>query len=150
MEFYGRAANALDENKIAMAKEQIELALADFQTEFFEEKYVNRTNDGTKKEYVSEKLEQGVVTTNFYVQALTDGNVVVYEGKDKSGVQVLKGVMQEDASIKWDEDVKIGDSEESEGTTEGGNDSSEAGGNINSEELATLKATVNRASRRSK
>ena len=98
----GRASHALDENKIAMAKEQVELALSDFQTEFFEGKYVVRTNNGTKKEYISEKLQAGLETTNFYAKASVEGNVVVYEGKDSSGTEVVKGAIQEDASIQWD------------------------------------------------
>ena len=99
----GRATNALDENKIAMAKEQVELALSDFQAEFFDEKYVERTNNGTKKEYISEKLQAGVETTNFYAKASAEGNVTVYEGHDNSGTEVVKGAIQDDASIKWDD-----------------------------------------------
>lgn len=122
-----RASHALDENKIAMAKEQVELALSDFQTEFFEEKYVERTNNGNKKEYISEKLQAGVETTNFYAKASVEGNVIVYEGKNNSGAQVVKGTIQEDASIQWDNTTngssgsnhpgEIGDS------SEGGTDS---------------------------
>lgn len=114
----GRATHALDENKIAMAKEQVELALSDFQTEFYEGKYVERTEDGTKKEYISEKLQAGVETTNFYAQASAEGNVVVYEGKDNFGTEVVKGAIQTDASIKWD-DVASGNSGENGGSSEG-------------------------------
>lgn len=142
----GRASHALDENKIAMAKEQVELALSDFQAEFFDEKYVERTNNGTKKDYISEKLQAGVETTNFYVKASSEGNVVVYEGKDSSGTEVIKGSIEEDASIKWDSDGSIGssggndNSEGNDGSTEGGNNSS--GGNVNSEEIAKMKDAI--------
>ncbi len=140
----GRASHALDENKIAMAKEQVELALSDFQTEFFEGKYVERTNDGTKKEYISEKLQAGVKTTNFYAQAFTDEKVAVYEGEDTSGTEVVKGTIQEDASIQWDittEGSSGGDNSGGNGDlTEEGNNSS--GGNVNSEEITQLKATI--------
>lgn len=135
----GRASHALDENKIAMAKEQVELALSDVQTEFFEGKYVERTNDGTKKEYISEKLQTGVETTNFYAKASVEGNVTVYEGKDTSGTELVKGAIQEDASIKWD-DAKLGDSGENGGSSEGGNGAGNTGGTISSEELANINA----------
>ena len=139
----GRASHALDENKIAMAKEQVELALSDFQTEFYEGKYVERTNNGTKKDYISEKLQEGVETTNFYAQASAEGNVTVYEGKDTFGTEVVKGAIQDDASIKWD-DVKLGDSGENGGSSEGGNGAGgeEENGNISSGELEALKAGV--------
>ena len=124
-----------------MAKEQVELALSDFQTEFFDEKYVERTNNGTKKEYISEKLQAGVETTNFYAQASAEGNVTVYEGKDSSGTEVVKGAIQEDASIKWD-DVASGSLGGNGNSSEGGNGSGGEGG-MNSEELASLKEKIN-------
>ncbi len=46
--------------------------------------------------------------------------VTVYEGKETSRMQVVKGTIQEDASIKW-EDVKVGNSGENGGSSEGGN-----------------------------
>ncbi len=137
----GRASHALDENKIAMAKEQVELALSDFQTEFFEGKYVERTNDGTKKEYISEKLQTGVETTNFYAKASVEGNVIVYEGKDTSGTEVVKGSIQNDASIKWD-DITGGSVGKDEETNKGEDTSNGTGGNVNSEDLTELRATI--------
>lgn len=132
----GRATHAVDENKKAMAKEQVELALSDFQTEFFDGKYVERTNDGTKKEYISEKLQAGVETTNFFAQASAEGKVNVFEGKDSFGTEVVKGAIQEDASIKWD-DVASGNLEEN-----GGSDGTEGNGNL--AEVAELKNALAR------
>lgn len=98
----GRATSAVDENKRAMAKEQVELAIGDFQTEFFDEKYVERTNDGEKKEYISEKLMQGVETTDFYAKATEDGMVNVYDlGKVQDGKEVVIGAIENDGSINW-------------------------------------------------
>ena len=97
----GKAADAVDKNKVATAKEQVELKLAEFQEDFFEEKYVTRTTDGEKKEYLSEKLEQGVVTTNYYAKASEDGKVKVYEGKDATGSEIVEGSIQNDGSIQW-------------------------------------------------
>ena len=99
----GRATHAVDENKKAMAKEQVELAVGDFQTEFFDAKYVERTNDGEKKEYISDKLMAGVETTDFYAVASEDGTVNVYDlGKVESGKEVVIGDIENDGSINWD------------------------------------------------
>lgn len=99
----GRATSAVDENKKAMAKEQVELAIGDFQAEFFDEKYVERTSDGEKKEYISEKLMAGVETTDFYAKATADGTVNVYDlEKVESGKEVVIGAIEKDGSINWD------------------------------------------------
>ena len=99
----GRASHAVDENKKAMAKEQVELAIGDFQAAFFDEKYVERTSDGEKKEYISEKLMAGVETTDFYAKATADGTVNVYDlGKVESGKEVVIGAIEKDGSINWD------------------------------------------------
>lgn len=99
----GRATSAVDENKRAMAKEQVELAIGDFQATFFDEKYVERTSDGEKKEYISEKLMAGVETTDFYTKATADGTVKVYDlGKVENGKEVVIGAIEKDGSINWD------------------------------------------------
>lgn len=99
----GRATHAVDENKKAMAKEQVELAVGDFQTEFFDVKYVERTNNGGKKEYISDKLMAGVETADFFAVATEDGMVNVYDiGKVQSGKEVVVGVLENDGSINWD------------------------------------------------
>lgn len=99
----GRATHAVDENKKAMAKEQVELAVGDFQTEFFDAKYVERTNDGEKKEYISDKLMAGVETTDFYAVATEDGIVNVYDlGKIEKGKEVVIGAIEKEGAINWD------------------------------------------------
>lgn len=99
----GRATSAVDENKKAMAKEQVELAVGDFQTEFFDAKYVERTNDGEKKEYISEKLIAGVETTDFFAKATVDGTVNVYDlGKVESGKEIVIGAIEQDGAINWE------------------------------------------------
>lgn len=106
----GRAANAVDKNKVATAKEEVEFRLMEFQEDFFEEKYVTRTNNGEKKDYLSEKLEQGVETQSYYAKASQDGKVIVYEGNDDTGNEIVKGEIQEDGSIQWEDEVLIGNS----------------------------------------
>lgn len=102
-----------------MAKEQVELAVGDFQTEFFDAKYVERTNDGEKKEYISDKLMAGVETTDFYAVASEDGTVNVYDlGKVESGKEVVIGDIENDGSINWDGKLAVGDTENDNTLTE--------------------------------
>ena len=134
----GRAAKALDKNKVAIAKEQVELALVDFQNEFFEGKYVSKTLDGEKKDYIAEKLKNGVQTSGFYAQILSGETVQVYEGETASGTEIAKGSLQEDSSILWnDENV-----ESSGNQTELGGEDSEINEQLKNT-IAELQARVN-------
>jgi len=110
----GRSTHAVDENEKAMAKEQVELALSDYQTEFFEAKYVDRTNDGTKKEYILEKLQGETYTEKYRVVTSEEGTVKVYEKNGVSKNPIVTGKVQEDGSIKWDDEVEMGTPESGE------------------------------------
>ena len=98
----GKTTHAVDENNVAMAKEQVELALSDYQAEFFEEKYVESSNNGTKKEYILDKLKGETYTQDYRVETSDDGFVEVYEKSENPRNLVVTGVVQEDGSIKWD------------------------------------------------
>lgn len=108
----GRATHSVDENEKAMAKEQVELALLDYQAEFFETKYVEQTNNGTKKEYILEKLKGETYTEKYRVMTSSDGVVKVYEKNGVSQNPVVTGKVQEDGSIKWDDEIAVGSPEE--------------------------------------
>ena len=110
----GRATHAVDENNKAMAKEQVELAISDYQSEFFEEKYVDRTDDGTKKEYILRSLQGETYTEKYRVVTSEEGNVKVYEKNSVSKNPVVTGKVQEDGSIKWDDEVQISTPDEPE------------------------------------
>lgn len=110
----GRATHAVDENEKAMAKEQVELAVSDYQTEFYEAKYVDRTNDGTKKEYILEKLKGETYTEKYRVVTSEEGKVKVYEKNGVSKNPIVTGNVQEDGSIKWDDEIAVGSPEEGE------------------------------------
>lgn len=110
----GRSTHAVDENEKAMAKEQVELAVSDYQTEFYEAKYVDRTNDGTKKEYILEKLKGETYTEKYRVVTSEEGKVKVYEKNGVSKNPIVTGNVQEDGSIKWDDEIAVGSPEEGE------------------------------------
>ena len=110
----GRSTHAVDENEKAMAKEQVELAVSDYQTEFYEAKYVDRTNDGTKKEYILEKLQGETYTEKYKVVTSEEGKVKVYEKNGVSKNPIVTGNVQEDGSIKWDDEIEVGTPEPGE------------------------------------
>lgn len=101
----GKTNQAVDENNIAMAKEQVELALSDYQAEFYEAKYVELSNNGTKKDYILGKLIGETYTQDYRVETLESGKVAVYEKNGKAQNLVVTGRVQEDASIKWDDEL---------------------------------------------
>ena len=108
----GRTTHAVDENEKAMAKEQAELSVADYQTEFYEAKYVDRTNNGTKKEYILEKLQGETYTEKYKVVTSEEGKVKVYDKNGVSKNPIVTGNVQEDGSIKWDDEVETGTPDE--------------------------------------
>lgn len=102
-----KARNAAEKNKIAAAKEQVELLLMDYKMEFFEKKDAT----GEAKDYIVEKLKNGVTIKDYYVQVSDDGKVEVYKGNDDSGDKILTGTIQENGSIVWDDEIITGDNE---------------------------------------
>ena len=101
-----RATNAVDKHNEAVAKEQVELLIADYQTEWYEEKYVNGTETRSQREYIAEKLK-GATTNDYFVQTETseDGIINVYVSDD-SGNIICSGILQEDSVIKWNEKLE--------------------------------------------
>ncbi len=101
----GRATSAVEENEKATAKEQAELAIQEIQMEYMEEKYVNDSNAQSKKDYILDKLKDGVQTQDYYMTATEDGKVIVYEGSNDSGREISKVFVDENGSIQWQEDI---------------------------------------------
>ena len=97
-----KASNAVGKTEIAGAKEQIELLLVDYKSDYFEGKYVEGTETSNPKDYVKAKLEPGVATNNYFAKA-TGYKVKVYKGNEATGKAILKGTLQEDGSIKWED-----------------------------------------------
>lgn len=73
----GKASKAVDTNNQANAKEQTELFLMEKQSDYYDEKYVNQTYDGTKGAYILGKLKQeGTTQTQDYkIQASDSGTI---------------------------------------------------------------------------
>ena len=101
----GRATSAVEENEKASAKEQAELAIQEIQMSYMEEKYVNDSNAQTKKDYILDKLKDGVQTQDYYIQATEDGKVIIYEGSDNTGREISKVFVDDNGSIQWQEDI---------------------------------------------
>ena len=70
-----------------------------------EEKYVNNSNAQSKKDYILDKLKDGVQTQDYYITATEDGKVIVYEGSNDSGREISKVFVDENGSIQWQEDI---------------------------------------------
>ena len=109
----GKATNAVDKNNEAQIAEEVELAMAELQKEYYMEKYVNKTGDATSKtygEYAKAELEKtnGVKTSKGKL-TLSEGTVA-YTPNDANG-KTLTGTFNATTGV-----VKIG------GATTGGSD----------------------------
>lgn len=112
----GRATTAVDKNKIETAKEQVGLLITDKITQFYEEKYVNKTAEGidSKKagDYIKEALAKPVATDNgeFYAiiyDETSSKKLKVYakadvSGENVSGTPICTGTIGDDGKITWD------------------------------------------------
>ncbi len=98
-----RVTGAVEKDKKATAKEQVELVVADYKLEYWDKKYTGEGEIENPKEYIQNKFEMGIVTENFYAKS-TGENVKVYEGNKEEGKALIKGTIQEDGSIKWNEE----------------------------------------------
>ena len=71
-----RAINAGEQYNIAGAKEQAELLVASYAGNFYEDKYVNNSNQATTVgAYISDKLKNGETTGDYTVK--TDGQKII-------------------------------------------------------------------------
>ncbi len=112
----GRATNAVDKNKIETAKEQVGLLITDKITQFYEEKYVNKTEGTTTAgNYIMNALGTPIATDNgefyakyndsateleVYVKAdvtVSEGNVTVNAGANP----ICEGTIDENGKITW-------------------------------------------------
>ena len=114
----GRATNAVDKNKIETAKEQVGLLITDKITQFYEEKYVNKTEGTTSKTaggYIKDALDAPIATDNgefyakynntetvleVYVKAdvtVANGSATVNEG----AASICEGTIDENGKIVW-------------------------------------------------
>ena len=82
----GKATTAVNNTNIAKIEEEIELAMAELKTNFYEEKYVNRNNEipADFEDYAAEMLasEDGVKTANGTIKLV--GTTITYEN-EKTG-----------------------------------------------------------------
>ncbi len=81
-----RATNAVDKNKQAQIAEEVELAMADLKTKYYEEFYVQKTTTDSWIEYAKKKLEESVTTNNGTLKL--EGTKVTYtdsQGKVTTG-----------------------------------------------------------------
>ncbi len=107
-----RALTAVNKNKAESAKEQVELLIASYLTEFYEERQGKSSYEKSQKEYVAEKLQKGVIIDEFYVKLFDGEKINVYEGKQENDLIIASGILQENTSIEWEQDVKKDDSNE--------------------------------------
>ena len=78
----GRATNAVDKNRLAGIKEDVELAMAQMQSEYYEAKYVDRTTSGTFAEYATEQMGGTGYTTSNGAKLTISGTTVTYTGSN--------------------------------------------------------------------
>lgn len=82
----GRATNAVNKNNEAKVAEEVELAMAELQMEYYQARYVDGTTSGSFADYAKAKLEStnGVATTNGTLKL--SGTTVSYTPKGESTV----------------------------------------------------------------
>lgn len=97
-----KATSAVDLNNEMTAREQAELVVAEKLIEFYDKRYVENDYVRMKKEYIVEKLKDGVITNHYFVETTVDENIYVFEGSDNLGKVIALGTVEEDGSIKWD------------------------------------------------
>ena len=115
-----QATKAVAKNDEAKIKEEVELAMAELQTQYYKEKYVDKSTDQEYGAYVEEKLTTGIPTSSGATVKLESGKV---NYKDAKGNKLAEGTY--DASTG---SVTIA------GTTTGG---SNAGGGSTEKTLAS-------------
>lgn len=97
---FNRTQGAVNKNIEAMAIEEVEIALVNYQIEYNSGKYMEETENYKQKEYIKEKLKDGIKTENFFAKSIDD-IVMVYEGDDDGGKHVATGSIDENGNVKW-------------------------------------------------
>lgn len=71
----GKAKNSVDTTREASAKEQVELKIAEFQTEYYEKVYVNHEEDVNKKmgEWIAENHSGTIQTADYEFKITSNG-----------------------------------------------------------------------------
>ena len=59
-----RATDAIDKYNIETAKEEIQLAMAELQTQYYEDRYFSDETSSTYQDYAQEKLTEGIKTSS--------------------------------------------------------------------------------------
>ena len=70
-----QATGAVSKNDEAKLKEEVELALAELQTQYYRERYADQTTEKTYGEYVNDKLASGVKTSSGKTVKLDNGMI---------------------------------------------------------------------------
>ena len=96
-----KAEIAASETEIAGAKEQAEIMLADLSADYYEKKFVDKTETGTLVNYIKSALATAKPTSNGEFKVKIDGNNVTVS--DKNGNTVVSGSLDENGKIIWDE-----------------------------------------------
>ena len=97
-----KAEIATSETEIAGAKEQTEIMLAELSAEYYEKKFVDKTEVGNLVNYIKNELATAKPTSNgeFSVSIHGSGKLSV---TDKSGNTVVSGTLDENGKIIWNE-----------------------------------------------
>lgn len=86
---------------VAGAKEQVQALVADYESQYYEEKYT-RGNDVSDKigDYVAEKLVAETKISDYDLMTDKDKKAIILQ---KDGTRML-GIIKDDASIEWGEE----------------------------------------------
>jgi hypothetical protein len=107
-----KASNAVDQNEIASAKEQVELVVAEKQTDYYQAKYVdNDSNVTTMFAYVTDKLATGTTSDFNFTLTAVEGDessktVTVYRGSTQTTTlltgKITKDSTNDSVKLTWD------------------------------------------------
>ena len=98
-----KAETAVTKTEIAGAKEQAEIMLADLSADYYEKRFVDKTETGTLVNYIKSALASEKSTSNGEFKVKVDGeNVSV---SDKNGNTVVSGTLDENGKVEWNENA---------------------------------------------
>ena len=130
----GRTTKVENTHDIETAKEQVDLFVTDILSVYFEEKYANGKNIGSKLDYIKEIVGDGKVIGDYYIILYLDDEIAkvktskqiaslneaysiaeeggenetiieVYRGASSSGTKILEGTIDEEGIITWDKEI---------------------------------------------
>ena len=98
-----KASEAAEQTNVASAKEQVELLISAYVSDYYNEYYVNGNKEIDKnvKDYVLEKLTEGGKTEDYTVNVSGETVTVLKDGKE-----VAKCTIKDNGAVEWEKNIE--------------------------------------------